>query len=622
MRRTTRLALVILGMALVSAPAGTQTIQQPASGSATARPPVDPDPSARLVRIDAVVTDRQGRPLLDLGPGDFQVVENGVVQHLDAVELRRVVPPAAAPAAIISTDQDEESAAREPGTRVLALLLDEFHVSPGPNTAHAREALLRFVQEHVRPADLVTVLKPLDPLTRIRFTRGGVAARAQIEAFSGRKGEYEARSEFEERYIGRAPAAVQAARAQIVLAGLRALTLRLTELNAGRAAILLVSEGFTRTGGRDGIQRVPDVQGLVRAASRSLVAMYALNPDGAPPPGSDAEEPDRAWTFLQALARETGGESARGALGIEQTLARAARDLDGYYVLSYTSSHDGDGRFYDVQVRTRRQDGIVRTRTGYWAPVRTDLMLGSDRRPAAPMRALRKSPLIETWLGLTFTEGVQHVTFTWAPADLRGRPRHALQQPSFVTVKVTTQAGAVLYDGEVVPPRSGSAGVREDAAWFEAPPGRIQVDLEIFGADGARLDFAAQDVDVPNVNRADPVILPPQVFHSTSAREFRVISSDPTAAPEPGRAFRRTERLLVRVPTHSPSSSRVTVQARVLNRTGQTLREIPPMRETPGAVTQFDVPLSWLAPGEYAIELSASSSAGQAKEMIRIRVTG
>ena len=46
--------------------------------------------------------------------------------------------------------------------------------------------------------------------------------------------------------------------------------------------------------------------------------------------------------------------------------------------------------------------------------------------------------------------------------------------------------------------------------------------------------------------------------------------------------------------------------------------DVPP---EPGIV-QFDVPLGWLAPGEYAIELNAKSAAGAAKEVVRFKVTG
>ena len=158
---------------------------------------------------------------------------------------------------------------------------------------------------------------------------------------------------------------------------------------------------------------------------------------------------------------------------------------------------------------------------------------------------------------------------------------------------------------------------------FDADPGRIQLDLEILAADGTSIDKAAHDVDVPDINRADPLILPPQVFRCASAREFREISENPYAAPIPSRQFRRTDRLFLRVHTHSKSGASVAVTVRVINRLGQVLREVQPMGSGSAAhLAQFDIPLAWLAPADYTIELTAKNSAGNAREVIRIRVTG
>jgi hypothetical protein len=39
-------------------------------------------------------------------------------------------------------------------------------------------------------------------------------------------------------------------------------------------------------------------------------------------------------------------------------------------------------------------------------------------------------------------------------------------------------------------------------------------------------------------------------------------------------------------------------------------------------MTQFDLPLSRFAPGEYSIEVAARSDGGIARELIRFRITG
>ena len=615
----------------------TATAQQPAPRGAASSPPApvssDPEPTARIVRLDAVVVDAKGRPVLDLKPSDFEIVESGVAQRIDAAELHnsgaagqaRAASDSEAPAAIESLD-DERRAAREPGTRLFALVLDEFHVDAGADSDRVRDVVSRFIDEQLRPADLLVVVKPLDTLTNIRFTRDRVTARKAVESFSGRQGDYAPRTEFEEKFIGRAPALVRTARIQIILAALRAVTMKLGDLEAGRAAVVLVSEGFSREVGRDRERRVPDIQGIVRAASRHNVAVYSFDPGTTIVQSAATAAPDTANdpadTMLRTLALQTGGEAVLDPAQLGAGLQRVARDLDAYYMLTYTSSHAPDGRFYDVQIRTKRRDAVVRARSGYWAPLRIELRTASETAAARPMRALRRSPLIQTWLGLYVQDASQVVIFTWEPAArLPGAKRAG--EPAVVGLKVTTPAGAVLYEGELrTPGETIGSSLYSDAAVFPASPGRIQADLVILAQDGSRLDTAAHDIDVPDVSKTDPLILPPQVFESRSARDFRQLSSNIEAAPVPRREFRRTERLLFRVPVHSPSGATVTLKARLVNRWGQVLRELEPMSGSSAGALQFDLPLGWLAPGDYHVEFNAATTAGSAKEVVRFKLTG
>ena len=581
---------------IVAVPLLAQSQQAPAVNR-TGGSPSDPELPARIVRLDAVVTDKLGRPIRDLKAADFQVVEAGVAQNVYAVEPARA-------------------------ERVVALLLDDFHVAPGSDTESVRQAALRFVDDQLRPSDLLAVHRPLDPISKIHFSRDRDVARQAIQAFNGRKGDFTALTEFEQKYIGRSPEAVRAARAQIVSAGLRGLVTSIGELGAGRSAIVLVTEGFARDAPSERSRRIPDLQGLARAASRYNVAIYSLDPRTPQGPGVMPDVADGEWAGLETLAAETGGETAIGSSQLDLALQRVARDLDAYYLLTYTSSHEADGRFYEVQVRTKVASAQVKARTGYWAPLRAELLGAADLRPSPPPRMLKRSILIDIWIGLTIDpDGAQQVLFTWQPAAPRNRPRPG-SAPSIVSLRVTTKEGAVLYEGEIRPPRAPLGPVRDEVARFAADPGRVQFDLEIIAADGNVLDKAAHDIDVPDIGKADPFILPPQVLRCSSAREFRELSANPVAAPVPLREFRRTDRLLVRVPTHSPSGAPISLSARVVNRLGQVLREIPALQPSAGIATQFDLPLGWLAAGDYTLELTASTSAGKAREVVRFRVTG
>ncbi len=238
-------------------------------------------------------------------------------------------------------------------------------------------------------------------------------------------------------------------------------------------------------------------------------------------------------------------------------------------------------------------------RSGYWAPLQSELRAATARLnppPLLPTRALRRSPFIESWFGLTVEPGGgRRIIFTWTPSPPRTPARgKAPARPDVVALKVTTPAGAVLFDGEVASARAGNTStLRPDSAVFQATPGRLQFDLTILQADGSKLDVGALDFDVPNVRGVNPVILPPQLLSAGSAREFRDIEADANAAPLPGREFRRTERLLLRVPTFEPAGNAVQVSAKLVNRVGTVLIDLAPMPDEAGrTLIQFDLPLA------------------------------
>jgi VWFA-related protein len=578
------------------------------------------------IRINVVVTDKRGRSVVDLKPADFQLDDNGVSQSLVSVELRSPARSADAGPAVssIQTDEDERKAAQEPGTRVLALFLDEFNVSPGVNSERVRDAARRFLSDYVRPGDLIHVLKPLDPVSGFRFTRDRTAGHAVIQGFEGRKGDYAARTPFETQYFGRTPDAVQSARAQIVTTGLRELTMKIGDLKPARGALILISEGFVKGPGTER-RRLPDWQSLARAASHFNLPIYTLDPGDPAPATDDATSPpprDRDLDTLQSLATQTGGEAVSDARDLLPALARMSRDLDSYYVLTYQPSQATDGRFHPITVKTTRKDAQIRVPSGYWSPLSSEWRTWLDRgsapaAPSAPPRTLRRSRLIDTWYGFERgDDGRLQFMFTWEPAagsSLRSPPR-------VVVLKASTPQGATLFEREVqaiAPPGQGRA---EDRALFSVPAGRMQLDMSVRSADGSVLDTGAQDVDVPTVRGAGPVLLQAQIVRARTARDFRALSDQPEAAPSPSRTFSRSERLLVRVPAYNPDGASVTITAVLSNIKGATIRSLD--RVASSGTAQFDLPLAFLAPGEYGIELKVTSPTGVARQLIRFRLVG
>jgi VWFA-related protein len=550
------------------------------------------EPDGTIIRMTAVVTNARGDALPGLRATDFQITVDGAPRPVEAVEFR---------------------SARTPAPRIVALLLDEFHVDAAISAA-VRDRLLSVLDTQFRPGDLVVVFKPLDSLTSIEPTSDLEAVRQSVLTFEGRKGDLTARTAFEEKYLAQAPDAVVAARAQIVSSALRVLALRLGELDNVKPAIVLVSDGFAR----QRVERsVPaNLLSAVRVANRGDVPVYVFAPAPAPPSPDDGTD-DPAVVALRSVAAQTGGDYHAGVGSFSEGMTRLFRELDSHYVVSYQSPHGDDGRFHSVQITLNRPNALVRARAGYMAPLAADLRAAAI--PAAvPARALLRSPLIQSWSGFAkAADGQARVMFTWQPAVLQSGVVRSV--PAVLVFTAKTPKGTVLFDGSV-PAVGGPA--REDTtaqATFNAPVGRVLVDIKILDDKGVVLDTDTRDLDVPNLTGSRATILPPAVLRITTAREYRAALDDPGMPPLPAREFRRTERLLFRVPAYEANGGPARIGATLLNRWRQPMRALTPMTETAGdGVSQFDLPLAPLPPGEYTVRFTVGSVA----EQVTFKVTG
>jgi VWFA-related protein len=549
------------------------------------------EPTGSLVRVTTVVTNVRGEPVQGLRPADFELTVDGKPQPVEAAEFR----------------SDGARAAR-----VLALVLDEFHV-PATHGPSVRDALLPLVDANFRAGDFALVVKPLDPLTTIQPTSDRRALLASIASFDARQGDYTPKTLFERKYMAHAPAAMAAARAQIVTSAVRAVASTLGELRDVRPVLVLVSDGFPR---QRADRNVPaNLLSAVRVANRAEVPAYVFAPSAEPSADPAASQGDTGHATLRAFAADTGGAFTSGVASFAGGMARMIRELEAHYVLTYRAPHADDGRFHSVAVTSRRPATVVRARTGYVAALAEPARPASG--PALSMRALRRSPLIRAWSGVLRGEtGTPRVTLTWEPSAPQAP---AVPSPASIVVTATTADGTLLFDGRIAP--VGPPGIASTAnrAEFDAPAGRVLIDAKVLDAKGVVLDTDSRDIDVPALRPSRATILSPAVLRASSAREFRAIVEDPLAAPAPSREFRRTERLLLRVPAYQPDGTPARVSATLLNRWRQPMRAVPAMDVTPQpGVTQFEVPLAPLAPGEYSIRLTA----GTTVEHVTFRVRG
>jgi hypothetical protein len=92
--------------------------------------------------------------------------------------------------------------------------------------------------------------------------------------------------------------------------------------------------------------------------------------------------------------------------------------------------------------------------------------------------------------------------------------------------------------------------------------------------------------------------------------------------PVASREFSRTEHLLVRFRAYGADGAPPTVSAKILVRSGAVVRELTVTPAgTPDAANVIDLPLAWLAQGEYMLQVSASDGKKEAKDRVAFRVT-
>jgi VWFA-related protein len=584
------------------------------------------------VRVDAIAADARGRIVADLAPADFEVFDDGSTRTVESVRLVRAegsARPGQVLQPILSAADEQVEAARE-GTRLFAFFLDEYHVTPGAETARAREAIGRFVDEYLGPRDLVLVVKPLDSLIALRLTRDLETARRAIATFEGRKGELEPRNAFEKNYIGASPARIEAVREQIVTSALNALATHLAGLGASRKTLVVVSEGFSQAQRRRGDESLPTLESVIRSANRGGASIYAIDPRGlvaTPHTAGDVGHDTAGQDALLTLSNETGGRAILRSADLADELSRIARDASSYYLITFQSEREADGRFHPLDVRVRRAGVQLRVRKGYWATLadgawRSRLSTSAEavRPPELPRRT---SPLIRPWFGLSRGDADKtRVSFVWEPAARVPGDRSRTLTPVRITLKASKPDGTLVFEGAVRPTgpfNSAGAGDEPPQAIFEAAPGRLRVQMSIEDGASRVVDTDVRDVVVDPLS--GPLVLgTAEVLRASNARAYRALEADATAAPVAARVFSRTERLLIRVPVYAADQSAF-LTASLASKPGRSMRALPVTRSSRPDVYEVELPLAGLAAGDYVVELTAKSPSGNANDVVAFRVT-
>jgi VWFA-related protein len=632
-------------------------------------PPQQPTFRVRVdtVSVDAIVLDKAGNPVVDLTAEDFEVREANKVQKIETFKFVQTDDGREGPPTrdILSVQDQQREAANEQN-RLFVIFLDDYHVRR-INSIRVRESLGNFVSQ-LSPRDLVAVSYPLTPAGALTFSRNHDGTAAAIANFEGRKYDYTPRNPFEERYQLQPPELLERMRNELTLTGLESLCVYLGSIRDGRKTILFVSEGMSgtlppgvrTTGNIVNAAPMPQSQSqmffnstdllsqfrqVFVAANRSNTSVYTFDPRGLATSEFDitdrvAAEVDRqvlteSLDSLRIIADNTDGRPIVNRNEPLPELRRMVQDNTAYYLLGYTTSvAPRDGKFHEIQVRVKRKDVEVRARKGYWAYTAEDAERASaPAKPAAPRDVVTalddladtvepagRRPVI-VWLGASRGDGAEGkaaVTLAWESSPGTPDPSEVVDR---INVTATSIYGDVVFRGLV--PRDPQSSRPGGTVTFQAPPGEVRARIVAENAKGMRLDTADAAVVVPDFTKPGPTISTPIVFRGRTARDLQVVKAATAPVPSASRLFSRTERILVRFDAYGPGGTAPTIAMRLLNRNGEQMAALPP--PGPGATAssfQAEFGLGPLPPGDYLIEILATSGADSTRRLLAIRVTG
>jgi VWFA-related protein len=460
-----------------------------------------------FVRVDAMVHDDKGEPVINLTQADFEVLEDGRPQTIEQFRLIRIdgnPRPGDPPPRQLRSRIDEEVEISRDDVRVFVIFFDDYHVRLG-NSLAVKEPLIRFIQTQLRPNDIVGLMYPLTPVDGISFTRNMASIVSAIDRFEGRKFDYRPRNTFEEQYARAPSEVVEQIRNQVVMTALRGVATRMGGLREGRKALIYVSEGLTgllppqlrtmdaslgRLGQVGGTPSAmvgennpreetaaffaqsdlySQMRDVFTAANRNNTAIYAVDPRGLTPfefgidenvgPRQDARSLQFTQDTLRSLADETDGRAIVNRNDLVPGLAQIVRDSSFYYLLGYNSTQaPNDGKFHQITVRLKRRGLDVRARRGYWALTAEDVARASTVVPDTPKpvqqalasiaTSVQAGKYVRTWLGTARADdGKTRMTLIWEPLTPPPGARRDGPQAGRVSVIAARANGDLVFRG-------------------------------------------------------------------------------------------------------------------------------------------------------------------------------
>lgn len=330
----------------------------------------------RVVNVEAVVVDGEGKPVRGLTAADFRLLVDGrevpIEYFTEIAEGRAAAAPPARP------DTPEAPAApvapaETVGRSYLVFIDDSFSVAGPRDTALER---LQADLQRLGPKDQMAVLafdgrhiEVLSPWTADRVTLGRALTLARQRPAAGNQRIAQDRGMDEDVDISVEAAILQELSAEEIRQMIANLNQRVspearTQLGRTAAAMTGALRGFEVPSGRKlllllsggwSLRVAPQLFGpLVESANRLGYTLYPLDV---------AMGDARTLRSLDQLAQATGGKVANTASG--EILKTVAEDSGTYYWLGFSPAWMANDKTHRIEVEVRRKGLTVRARDSF-----------------------------------------------------------------------------------------------------------------------------------------------------------------------------------------------------------------------------------------------------------------
>lgn len=343
--------------------------------------------NARLVVLDVVVTDKTGKPVDGLTTRDFQVLEDGELQHIRSLEApaSHILPPSSGTAgtAVVYDPAQPEGLGQSP---INILVLDQLNTHFADST-FARRCLRDYLASQpallARPTTLLSVddhrFRQMQALTRNRDSL--------LHALAAAPAQYpwtlEVNGKTDHGPIERLDQSLRA---------LEEITQSYARI-PGRKNLIWVGGGFPSLDPEaldgDDLQEVNDaLRHVTDVLLDTRVTFYAVDPTSSAPGMTEITDASQ-MAFVQAagdsvgtnvdpfnasedfnkLGPVTGGRIVRGMNDIASQIASSVELGSSYYTISYAPSSisEATAKYRKIAVICLRAGLTATTRSGYYS---------------------------------------------------------------------------------------------------------------------------------------------------------------------------------------------------------------------------------------------------------------